>query len=80
MYELRKLYGSFAAVQDINFGVCKGECFGLLGVNGAGKSTTFKMITGDEIPNSGVMYLNNTEISKNRQRVSAEINSFFDDT
>ncbi|XP_008205027.1 phospholipid-transporting ATPase ABCA1 [Nasonia vitripennis] len=72
-YELRKLYGSFAAVQDISFGVCKGECFGLLGVNGAGKSTTFKMITGDEIPNSGVMYLNNTEISKNRHRYLSQM-------
>ena len=31
----------------ISFGVPSGPCFGLLGVNGAGKSTTFKMLTGD---------------------------------
>jgi len=31
----------------ISFGVPSGQCFGLLGANGAGKSTTFKMLTGD---------------------------------
>jgi ABC-type multidrug transport system ATPase subunit len=34
------------AVDNLSFGVMKGEVFGLLGVNGAGKSTTFKMLAG----------------------------------
>lgn len=57
------------AVKEINFRVKRGECFGLLGVNGAGKSTTFKMLTGEELPNSGTMYLGNLEIHTNRRNV-----------
>ena len=34
------------AVDHLTFGVKRGECFGLLGVNGAGKTSTFKMLTG----------------------------------
>ena len=34
------------AVDHLSFGVKSGECFGLLGVNGAGKTSTFKMLTG----------------------------------
>lgn len=48
-----KHFGNFAAVRKLNFGVHKGECFGLLGVNGAGKTTTFRMLTGDENPTCG---------------------------
>jgi ABC-2 type transport system ATP-binding protein len=43
-YGLRKLYGDFAAVDDIDLRVHAGEVFGLLGPNGAGKSTTIKML------------------------------------
>uniref|UniRef100_A0A667GF24 ABC transporter domain-containing protein n=1 Tax=Lynx canadensis TaxID=61383 RepID=A0A667GF24_LYNCA len=54
---LSKSYGGFfkktTAVQDISVGIRRGECFGLLGVNGAGKSTTFKMLNGDTPPTSG---------------------------
>ncbi|XP_064016795.1 ATP-binding cassette sub-family A member 13 [Pogoniulus pusillus] len=57
LYNLRKCYGGFSkkntAVESISLGIARGECFGLLGTNGAGKSTTFKMLTGDIIPSSG---------------------------
>ncbi|XP_057284756.1 ATP-binding cassette sub-family A member 13 [Pezoporus wallicus] len=56
LYNLRKCYGGFkknTAVESINLGIPRGECFGLLGTNGAGKSTTFKMLTGDIIPSAG---------------------------
>lgn len=43
----------FYAVEKLSFGVSKGECFALLGVNGAGKSTTFKTIAAQEDPTSG---------------------------
>jgi len=36
------------AVERLSFGLSKGECFALLGVNGAGKSTTFKVLTAEE--------------------------------
>jgi ABC-2 type transport system ATP-binding protein len=50
---LTKSFGSFQAVSDVNFSIKKGEIFGLLGSNGAGKSTTFKMLCGLLPPTSG---------------------------
>ncbi|MHB1667431.1 MAG: ATP-binding cassette domain-containing protein [Thiomonas sp.] len=44
--ELRRFFGSFEAVKGIGFSVRRGEVFGLLGANGAGKSTTFRMLCG----------------------------------
>lgn len=46
----------------------KGECFGLLGINGAGKSTTFKMITGEVLPSNGDVVINGSSILKQRQK------------
>ena len=40
--DLQKDFGKFKAVQGISFGVHYGECFGFLGINGAGKTTSFK--------------------------------------
>lgn len=70
VYELNKYYGKLVAVNEISFRVKPRECFGLLGVNGAGKSTTFRMLTGEEIPDSGIMYLGRAEIFKNRKKVT----------
>ncbi len=44
--QLTKTFGSFRAVKSISFSVKAGEVFGLLGANGAGKSTTFRMLCG----------------------------------
>jgi len=44
--DLFRYFGDFAAVKDVSFSVRKGEIFGLLGANGAGKSTTFRMLCG----------------------------------
>lgn len=44
---LTKTFGSNTAVDDVTFGIRKGECFALLGPNGAGKSTTISLIRGD---------------------------------
>ena len=43
---VKKQFGNFYAVKDISFNVKRGEVFGLLGANGAGKSTTFRMLCG----------------------------------
>ncbi|XP_044010225.1 phospholipid-transporting ATPase ABCA3-like [Aphidius gifuensis] len=64
--ELRKNYGNLQVVKDISFRVKSGECFGLLGVNGAGKSTTFKMLTGEESACHGKMYLKDIGMHENR--------------
>ena len=50
---LRKKFGAFTAVDDIQFEVHRGEIFGLLGPNGAGKTTTFRMLCGLLAPSSG---------------------------
>jgi ABC-2 type transport system ATP-binding protein len=50
---LSKKFGSFTAVDDISFEVYKGEIFGFLGANGAGKTTAMKMLIGISTPTSG---------------------------
>lgn len=50
---LTKKYGDFVAVNSISFELKKGEITGFLGQNGAGKSTTMKMITGSLVPFEG---------------------------
>ena len=50
---LVKAFGSFHAVNDISFTVKKGEIFGFLGANGAGKTTAMHMLTGLNQPTSG---------------------------
>jgi ATP-binding cassette subfamily A (ABC1) protein 3 len=67
--ELRKVYVIDSAkkykvaVDNLSFGIAKGEVFGLLGVNGAGKSTTFKMLAGEITSTSGESYFNGLKIS-----------------
>jgi ABC-type transport system involved in cytochrome bd biosynthesis fused ATPase/permease subunit len=58
---LSKTYdGNDYAVSDVTFGVQKGECFGLLGSNGAGKSTIFAILSGQIVPTmGGVEYFDN---------------------
>ena len=57
------LFGKpFLAVERISFGLDYGECFALLGVNGAGKSTTFKSLTGDTIPTNGSISISGFDI------------------
>lgn len=50
--------GRILAVDRLCLGVRPGECFGLLGVNGAGKTSTFKMLTGDECTTGGEAFIN----------------------
>jgi ABC-2 type transport system ATP-binding protein len=50
---LTRTFGSFTAVDHITFSVARGEVFGFLGANGAGKTTAIKMLTGLLAPSSG---------------------------
>ncbi|GMS95323.1 hypothetical protein PENTCL1PPCAC_17498, partial [Pristionchus entomophagus] len=54
---LVKWYGTkskpFYAVKGISFGVRSHECFGVLGINGAGKTNTFEVLTGNVLPDGG---------------------------
>jgi ABC-2 type transport system ATP-binding protein len=53
--DLFRYFGDFAAVNNVSFSVRKGEIFGLLGANGAGKSTTFRMLCGLLPSSSGTL-------------------------
>lgn len=67
--ELTKVYqtNQFKAVDQLSFVVDKREFFGLLGVNGAGKSTTFKMLTGGLRPTSGNSYIGPYDVLSQRR-------------
>ena len=55
VHNLQRSFGSFYAVNNISFTVSQGEVFGLLGANGAGKSTTFRMLCGLLPPSGGTL-------------------------
>lgn len=61
---LTKHYGTFHAVENVNFTVKKGEIFGFLGPNGAGKTTTIRMLTGISIPTMGKALIMGYDIQK----------------
>ena len=58
--QLEKQYGEQKAVNEVSFEVNKGEIVGFLGPNGAGKSTLFRMIQGQEQPDSGKVMIGKT--------------------
>lgn len=60
--DLSKNYGSVQAVNSISFSLNDGEIVGFLGANGAGKSTTLKMITGYLTPSAGNVYVGDKNI------------------
>jgi ABC-2 type transport system ATP-binding protein len=59
---LKKSFGSFAAVKGVSFSVAAGEVLGFLGPNGAGKSTTMRMITGFLPPTAGTAVINGHDV------------------
>ena len=59
---LKKSFGEFIAVDNIDLNVQRGEVVGFLGPNGAGKSTTMKMLTGFLEPDSGDILINNIDM------------------
>uniref|UniRef100_A0A182PES6 ABC transporter domain-containing protein n=1 Tax=Anopheles epiroticus TaxID=199890 RepID=A0A182PES6_9DIPT len=71
--ELSKSYGKFVAVNKLSVGVRHSECFGLLGINGAGKTSTFKMMTGDENITGGDAWVNGINLRTDMNRVHKHI-------
>ena len=70
---LTKFYGGFPAVNNLCLGIKKGECFGLLGVNGAGKTSTFKMLTGDETITAGSAIVKGYSVASQIKQVRSQI-------
>uniref|UniRef100_A0A8C9XBP2 P-type phospholipid transporter n=1 Tax=Sander lucioperca TaxID=283035 RepID=A0A8C9XBP2_SANLU len=71
MIDLSKVYksGRKPAVDRLCLGIPRGECFGLLGVNGAGKTSTFRMLTGDTAITYGEALLNHHSVLTEMERV-----------
>lgn len=72
VYHTRRT-GSHSAVNQLCWGVPAGECFGLLGVNGAGKSSTFRMLTGDTLITSGDAFIDGHSVKNERNHCNKYI-------
>ena len=70
---LVKAFGSFRAVDDISFTVKRGEIFGFLGANGAGKTTAMHMLTGLNQPTSGTGRVAGYNISTEHEQIKKHI-------
>ncbi|CAM9274465.1 unnamed protein product, partial [Hapterophycus canaliculatus] len=70
---LRKVYpvssGAKVAVKNTSLGIPCGECFGLLGINGAGKSSTLAILSGEMPPTTGSAYLSGFDVRKSPEEI-----------
>lgn len=73
LINLRKNYGNFIAVNNLNLSINKGELFGFLGPNGAGKTTTIKMITGLLSPTEGEIIVDGENVWKKQIKSKMKI-------
>jgi ABC-2 type transport system ATP-binding protein len=71
--DLTRRFGSFTAVDHISFAVERGEIFGFLGANGAGKSTAIRMMCGLLTPTSGTALVDGVDVSRNPESVKRRI-------
>ena len=71
--DLRKSFGDFHAVDGISFEVKRGEIFGFLGANGAGKTTAMRMLTGLSKPTSGEGRVAGYDITHEAEQVKKHI-------
>jgi multidrug/hemolysin transport system ATP-binding protein len=70
---LKKYFKDIKAVDDISFSVEKGELFGFLGVNGAGKSTTIHMLCTLYAPTEGTVCIHGLDLEKDREEIKRHI-------
>ena len=71
--KLTKMFGDFTAVNAISFEVKKGEIFGFLGANGAGKTTAMKMLIGISKPTSGAARVAGFDVFTNAEDIKKNI-------
>ena len=71
--ELQRRFGKFYAVRGVTFHVDRGEVFGLLGANGAGKSTTFRMLCGLLPPSAGRLKVAGVDLRRSAPAARARI-------
>lgn len=73
MKNLTKCFGAFTAVDGISFSVKRGEIFGFLGANGAGKTTAMRMLCGLSVPTSGGGTVAGYDISTQTEKIKRNI-------
>lgn len=71
--ELTKKFGDFVATDSVTFEVYKGEIFGFLGANGAGKTTAMRMLCGLSTPSSGEATIAGFDIYKETEKIKQHI-------
>ena len=71
--ELTKRFGQFTAVDHISFDVGRGEIFGFLGANGAGKTTAMRMLCGLSYPTSGSGTVAGFDVMRNGEQIKRHI-------
>lgn len=71
--KLTKKFGDFVAVDEISLTVNRGEIFGFLGANGAGKTTAIRMLCGLLLPTSGLGIVNGFDIYKEPEKIKKSI-------
>lgn len=71
--KLTKTFGDFTAVNHITFEVGKGEIFGFLGANGAGKTTAMRMLTGLLAPSSGAAHVAGYDVFTQPEKIKSNI-------
>ncbi len=71
--KLTRRFGDFTAVDSISFDVYKGEIFGFLGANGAGKTTAMRMLSGLSLPTSGKAIVAGFDIYKETEKIKRSI-------
>jgi ABC-2 type transport system ATP-binding protein len=71
--DLTKKFGAFTAVDHISFEVEKGEIFGFLGANGAGKTTAMRMLCGLSLPTSGIASVAGFDVYKENESIKKNI-------
>jgi len=67
-YELTKKYGDFAALDNVSLTLKQGDIYGLIGRNGASKTTFFKCVMGLAKPTSGTVYIHGEKNNLNAAR------------
>lgn len=72
-HKLTKQFGDFIATNQITFDVYKGEIFGFLGANGAGKTTAMRMLCGLSIPSSGEATVAGFDVYKQTEEIKKNI-------
>ncbi len=72
-HQLTKRFGPFVAVDAISFEVSKGEIFGFLGANGAGKTTAMRMLCGLSTPTSGEAVIAGYDVYSQTEKIKKRI-------